>query len=734
MYLPLRGWHMHKYQGVVWAIVCLVVIGSTVGVLHSTVVKGSGNTIWVDDDFIYPAESDGSVTKPYKTIKSALAVASNGDTIKVLPGTYVGDLTIDKSITLVSEDATETIITSSQLNSYMIDITASSVSIEGFTFLDETNTTHRRAVVHISSGVSDVVLTNNVINHSKDARGIFVNGAKSAIITNNIINDTHGINVEHSDATSIYGNTIGNCSNYPAIRLYTVNNNRIEHNNLLGSTYGVRVSSSSNVVISSNRIHDNDYGGLSIEGGSNNLIETNTIFETGNGITLSSQSSTVVGNDLHDLSIGLILDSSDCIVQDNAIQRCTTYGIYAKVGSKDNVMFNNTFTEKTGQFHAKEQGDNQWDNGSCGNYWSDYYGPDNDENGIGEIPYILGGVYDSCPIGIFQQPPEIIEESKKKNELSPIPQHLAEGVSLQPTLSVIVSDPEGERMDVYFYYMLDNESHFIAANYNVESGSRASVPFFSTIQGQNAVYTYQGTGYDYIGIWYVIVKDRYSETKSPEWIFSTKNVPIDNKRPTADAGGNHKGQIGDTIQFDGSGSADEDGTIEFYRWSFGDGTGVTNVESPTHQYAQAGEFVASLVIIDNNGASSTSTAKVEIESQKNRPPVAVINGPYNGQVGEVIQFLASGSYDPDPGDSITYSWNFGDGTTGTGINPTHNFSANGNYTIILTVTDEDGLANTRSTYCLVVASTEGTPGFEFIIVVLSLLLVSYYGYKKKRKN
>ncbi len=733
MYLDSRGWHMHKSRGVVWAIICFVLLSSIVGFMYSRTVRGSGNTIWVDDDFIYPEESDGSVTKPYKNIRLALEVVSNGDTIKVLPGTYVGDLTIDKSVTIVSEEAAETIITSSQLNSYMIDITTSSVSLEGFTILDETNTTHRRAVIHVSSGSSDVVLTNNVINHSRDARGIFVDGANSIIINNNVINDTHGINIEHSDANSIYGNTIGNCSNYPAIRLYDSDNNRIEYNGLLESTYGVYVVSSNNAVISSNRVYQNDYGGISTEGGSNAHIENNTIFETGNGININSQSSTVAANYLHDLAIGLILDSSDCILQDNVIQSCTAYGLHAKPSSKDNVIFNNTFTKKTGQFHAREQGDNQWDNGSHGNYWSDYFGPDNDENGIGEIPYVLGGVRDSYPTGRFQQPPEI-KISTKKNEVSPIPQHLAEGVSLQPALSVIVNDPEGERMDVYFYYLLNNESHFIAANYNVESGARASVPFFSTLQGQNAVYTYQGTGYDYICVWYVVVKDQYSETKSPEWIFSTKNVPIDNERPTADAGGGYKGQVGDTIQFDGSGSVDSDGTIEFYRWSFGDGTSVTNVESPTHQYTQAEEFVVSLVIIDNNGASSTSTAEVEIESQKNRPPVAVINGPYSGQVGEVVQFLASGSYDPDPGDSITYSWNFGDGTIGNGINPTHNFSANGNYTIILTVTDEDGLANTRSTYCLVITPNEGTPGFEFIVVVVSLLLVLYLSYKKRKKR
>lgn len=731
MYLDLRGWHMHKSRGVVWAIVCFVVVGSIVGFIHSRTVKGSSNTIWVDDGFIYPAESDGSVTKPYKNIKSALEVASNGDTIKVLPGTYVGDLTIDKSITIVSEDASETIITSSQLNPYMITIAADSVSLEGFTILDETNTTHRRAVVYISSGTNDVVLTNNIINHSKDGRGIFVDGVKSVIITNNIINNTHGINVEHSDATSIYGNTIGNCTNYPAIRLSSSDNTLIEHNTLLGSTYGVYSLSSSSIFISSNRVYQNGHAGILLDGGTSAVIQNNTVFDNGNGIDVGSQSSTISDNYIHNENIGLILDCSNGIVYNNTIQSCTMYGLYAKSGSKSNVIFNNTFSSKKGSLHAKEQGDNLWDNGSLGNYWSDYFGPDNDENGLGDIPYILGGVYDSYPTGRFQQPPEI-KISEKKNEVSPIPKHLAEGVSLQPTLQVTVNDPEGERMDVYFYYILDNESHLIATDYNVDSGTDATVAFFSRVQGQNAVYTYQGTGYDYICVWYVIAKDQYSETKSPEWIFSTKNVPINNERPIADAGETYTGQIGDAIQFDGSGSYDDDGTIEFYRWSFGDGTSVTNVESPTHRYEWGGEFVASLVVIDNNGASSTSTAKVEMESQKNRPPIAVVNGPYSGHVSESIQFLASGSYDPDAGDTISYSWDFGDGTTGSGINPEHNYSSNGNYTVVLTVRDTEGLSNTRSTYCLVIIPADGTPGFEFLLALLSIFFILFLRKRKKR--
>lgn len=51
-----------------------------------------------------------------------------------------------------------------------------------------------------------------------------------------------------------------------------------------------------------------------------------------------------------------------------------------------------------------------------------------------------------------------------------------------------------------------------------------------------------------------------------------------------------------------------------------------------------------------------------------------------------VNFSSNGSYDPD-GTAITYSWNFGDGTTSTSANPTKTFTHDGSYTVELTVSD-----------------------------------------------
>ena len=67
------------------------------------------------------------------------------------------------------------------------------------------------------------------------------------------------------------------------------------------------------------------------------------------------------------------------------------------------------------------------------------------------------------------------------------------------------------------------------------------------------------------------------------------------------------------------------------------------------------------------------------------PPVADSGGPYYGSVGQQIMFNGE-SCDPE-GSIVSYSWNFGDGSTSNEKNPTHAYDERGMYTVTLTVTD-----------------------------------------------
>jgi PKD repeat protein len=76
-----------------------------------------------------------------------------------------------------------------------------------------------------------------------------------------------------------------------------------------------------------------------------------------------------------------------------------------------------------------------------------------------------------------------------------------------------------------------------------------------------------------------------------------------------------------------------------------------------------------------------------------RSPVAVMNAtPTSGQAPLTVQFSSTGSHDPDPGESISYAWDFtNDGTVDSADpNTSFTYTANGVYTAKLTVTDSSG--------------------------------------------
>jgi len=96
--------------------------------------------------------------------------------------------------------------------------------------------------------------------------------------------------------------------------------------------------------------------------------------------------------------------------------------------------------------------------------------------------------------------------------------------------------------------------------------------------------------------------------------------------------------------------------------------------------------------------------QIKYTGAQNQSPVA--NGFADhlwGYAPLAVQFTGSASLDPDQ-DPLTYSWSFGDGETSTQADPLHTYSANGAYTVTLTVTDDHDASSSR-TLSIVVGST-----------------------------
>jgi len=152
----------------------------------------------------------------------------------------------------------------------------------------------------------------------------------------------------------------------------------------------------------------------------------------------------------------------------------------------------------------------------------------------------------------------------------------------------------------------------------------------------------------------------------------------------------------------------DDGTIVSYYWDFGDpqdpapATGMT----ASHNYVHPGTYLVKLTVIDDAGKLNYEKIVITVT---NPAPVASFSMDNDAPVtGDDVSFTAAGSYDTN-GAIISYDWNFGDGSTGTGVDVTHSYSDIGYYIAILTVTDNDG-ATTVIRHAVDVHEDTGTCG------------------------
>jgi len=128
--------------------------------------------------------------------------------------------------------------------------------------------------------------------------------------------------------------------------------------------------------------------------------------------------------------------------------------------------------------------------------------------------------------------------------------------------------------------------------------------------------------------------------------------------------------------------------IVSFQWAFGDG-GTATGRQVTHAFAVAGSFVVTLTETNDRGVAASATQTVSVGASA-APTANFTRSPSSPVPGDTVFFNATPST-AGPGHTITsYSWDFGDGTTGSGITTTHGYALAGTYTVLLTVQDEVG--------------------------------------------
>ncbi|WP_180272337.1 PKD domain-containing protein, partial [Maribacter sp. 4U21] len=133
------------------------------------------------------------------------------------------------------------------------------------------------------------------------------------------------------------------------------------------------------------------------------------------------------------------------------------------------------------------------------------------------------------------------------------------------------------------------------------------------------------------------------------------------------------------VQFIGFNSKDDNNDIVQAEWSFGDGSPNLFGNIQSHTYTSAGTYEATFTVTDGFGLSDQETITIIVTSPPNVDPVAVADSDVTeGLAPLAVGFDGSGSID-DIG-IATYTWDFGDGATGTGETVSHTYTVAGIYT------------------------------------------------------
>lgn len=206
---------MKKYLAILLSLVLVFSLMAGAILFEATPAQASPGTYYVSTSG--NNSDDGSLGNPWLTIQYACDNVSPGDTIKVMPGTYSGNITITKPLTLLSTTGSaNTTIDAAGLGTNAVSITSDNVTLgrvdEGFT-ITGANTTGKS--------------------------GIVLNGSNCRIDSDNITGNTHGLYINMGSNNRVLRNTITDNSGHgvhlPGITEWNdVAYNDITNNGLFG--------------------------------------------------------------------------------------------------------------------------------------------------------------------------------------------------------------------------------------------------------------------------------------------------------------------------------------------------------------------------------------------------------------------------------------------------------------------------------------------------------------------
>ncbi|MBS7632812.1 right-handed parallel beta-helix repeat-containing protein [Candidatus Bathyarchaeota archaeon] len=312
----------------------------------------------------------------FPSIQEAINSATAGTTLFVSSGTYREHLIINKTISLIGENRTQTII-DGNFTGNVVNITAPNSRLEGFT-IQNSGRQSLNSGIYIAEGANSSNVSSNIV--ANNYVGILVYKSSDCIIKDNVVHSNldDGVRLKNSHANTISRNTI-DANVFYGVNLHDSNNNIISDNSVSNNIYGFCVNRNSNGnVATRNSFFSNSYLGVGIYWYSdNNVISYNIVSNNSHGADLfwGSASNLICANTFSHNDYGLWLDHSD-----------------------NTFIFHNNFINNKQQAYSSDA-TNFLDNGFEGNYWSSFSGTDENRDGIGDTNYTAApSNIDNCPL------------------------------------------------------------------------------------------------------------------------------------------------------------------------------------------------------------------------------------------------------------------------------------------------------------------------------------------------
>lgn len=335
--------------------------------------------------------------EPGESISAAIARAASGDTVEIDSGRYLGNLRIDKPLTLVGHGAVRI---SGNGRGDVIRIASADVRVENLIVRDSGDDLGaQNAGIYIQPGshraaVSGCVFANVLfglwVEKSDDVRveGNLVTGMRHKLSSQR----GNGIQLYNSQRARILRNRISFTRD--GIYVDVSHDARFIDNVIHHVRYGSHYMNSYRNVWQGNDSHDN-LGGLALmEVRDIQVLRNRTWNNADHGIMLRTlQDSTIAGNVTVGNGRGLfVYDAEYNVLRDNLIAG-NRVGLHLWAGSYNNQVDGNDFIHNGEQVRYVASRDVQWGLRE-GNYWSNYLGWDQDNDGRGDTPYEANDMVD----------------------------------------------------------------------------------------------------------------------------------------------------------------------------------------------------------------------------------------------------------------------------------------------------------------------------------------------------